>query len=93
MGNLYDELASLPLPARALDPAQQARILDRALEQCGTSGPRHRRPLRAAIIAAAVCCLCAGGVAAAGHLLAPGQVVEQMEQQDLAALFAGEDAV
>lgn len=100
MGNLYDEMETMQWPERELTRAQQEQILQQALQRVEeTRRPtvtvrRARWPVwRLVAAAAALCCLCAGGVAAAGHFLAPAQVAQQMEQQDLASLFAGGDAV
>ena len=100
MGSVYDEMETMQWPERELTRAQQERILQQALQRVeDTCRPtvtvrRARWPVwRLVAVAAALCCLCAGGVAAAGHFLAPAQVAQQMEQQDLASLFAGDDAV
>lgn len=100
MGNMYDEMETMQWPERELTRAQQEQILQQALQRVEeTCHPavtvrKGRRPVwRLIAAAAALCCLCAGGVAAAGHFLAPAQVAQQMKQQDLAALFAGDDAV
>lgn len=100
MGTVYDEMETLQWPERELTQAQQERVLQQALQRIeDTCRPavtvrRARRPVwRLVAAAVALCCLCAGGVAAAGHFLAPAQVAQQMKQQDLAALFAGDDAV
>lgn len=100
MGNVYDEMENLQWPEHELTRVQQEQILHKALQHIeGTHRQtatvrRVRRPVwRLVAAAAALCCLCAGGVAAAGHFLAPAQVAQQMEQRDLATLFAGADAV
>lgn len=100
MGNVYDEMETKQWPEHELTRAQQDRILEQALgriredRQPEVTVRRTRRPVwRLAAAAVALCCLCAGGVAAAGHFLAPTQVAQQMEQRDLSALFAGPDAV
>lgn len=100
MGNVYDEMETMQWPERELTRAQQERILQQALQRVEdtyrptVTARRARWPVwRLVAVAAALCCLCAGGVAAAGHFLAPAQVAQQMEQQDLASLFAGDDAV
>lgn len=100
MGNAYDEMETMQWPEHELTRAQQERILQQTMQRIeGTRRPavtvrRARLPVwRLVAAAAALCCLCAGGVAAAGHFLAPAQVAQQMEQWDLAALFAGPDAV
>lgn len=100
MGNVYDEMETMQWPEHELTRAQQDRILEQALgriredRQPEVIVRRTRRPVwRLAAAAVALCCLCAGGVAAAGHFLAPTQVAQQMEQRDLSALFAGPDAV
>lgn len=96
MGNAYDEMETMQWPEHELTRAQQERILQQTTQRIeGTRRPavtvrRARLPVwRLVAAAAALCCLCAGGVAAAGHFLAPAQVAQQMEQWDLAALFAG----
>lgn len=98
MRKTYDEIGKMDFPTRALTRAQQAHILDGAMARIGQTGhapARHRLRLRwkLAVAAAALCCLCAGGVAAAGYLLSPAQVAGQLDQPDLSALFAGPDAV
>lgn len=97
MKQLYDEVASVQMTAGALSEAQQKDILNRALTQVE---PARRKPLRMnwhkvwriAAVAAALCCLTAVGVTAAGHFLRPSQVAEQMENDQLADLFSGENA-
>lgn len=100
MGNVYDEMETMQWPEHELTRAQQERILQQALQRIeDTHRPtvtvrQTRRPVwRLVAAAAALCCLCAGGVAAAGHFLAPAQVAQQMGQRDLSALFKGPDAV
>lgn len=98
MKRVYDEIASVQLPEKKLYAAQQKRILNHALMQIERetgqkSSPKSWRIVWRVGLAAALCCLCAGGVAAAGYFLQPQQVAQRMERQELAALFTGEDAV
>lgn len=94
MADLYKELGDLALPAQALGAQQQERILEQALRRCTGEKRRPRRwKWRAAVLAAALCCLCAGSVAAAARLLSPGQAAQQMQEEALAALFTGDDAI
>ena len=79
MKRVYDEIASVQLPEKKLYAAQQKRILNRALMQIEQetgqkSSPKSWRIVWRVGLAAALCCLCAGGVAAAGYFLQPQQV-------------------
>lgn len=83
MGNAYDEMETMQWPEHELTRAQQERILQQTTQRIeGTRRPavtvrRARLPVwRLVAAAAALCCLCAGGVAAAGHFLAPAQVAQ-----------------
>lgn len=94
MSDLYKELGDLVLPTQTLGAEQQERILKLALQRCeGEKRPPRRWKWRAVALVAALCCLCAGGVAATARLLSPAQAASQMQEETLAALFAGEDAV
>lgn len=102
MKNVYEDIASMVLPTRALSGEQQKKIVGRALEQIGgekKQSTAHRRAWfktwRVAAAAAALCCLGALGATAAGYYLRPSQVAQHLQQEGLAALFAesGEDKI
>lgn len=100
MAKLYDELEKAAWPEEPLSGDRQARIVHLALEQIGKEKPvrptgRLRRwPVKRVLVAAAViCCLCAGGVAAAGYFLSPAETARQLQEEDLAALFEGAQSI
>lgn len=97
MKQIYDEVASVQMPTSVLSEAQQKDILNCALTQIEPTRGKSRRVnwhrvWRIAAVAAALCCLTAVGVTAASHFLRPSQVAEQMENNQLADLFNGENA-
>lgn len=100
MAKLYDELEKAAWPEEPLSGDRQARIVDLAVGQIGKEKPvrptgRLRRwPVKRVLVAAAViCCLCAGGVAAAGYFLSPAETARQLQEEDLAALFEGAQSI
>lgn len=100
MGKIYNEMDRIQWPSRKITPTQQRQIVERTMEKISkekvpvVSVKRRHFPGWKLVAAAAVlCCLCAGGVAAAGHFLTPSQVAAQMEQQKLAVLFEGEGSL
>lgn len=100
MGKIYTELDSMQWPSCEITPAQQQRIVKQAMDKISkekapapSTRQSHFPVWKLVAAAAALCCLCVGGVAAAGHFLTPSQVAEQMEQQKLAALFEGKDSL
>lgn len=99
MKKIYDELAAVQWPTDTLSEKQQKKIVAGALaqiEQTGKNPVRRRngwyKVWRVAAAAAALCCLAAVGVAAAGHFLQPTQIAQQMQKEQLADLFAGENS-
>lgn len=100
MGKIYNEMDRIQWPSREITPTQQRQIVERTMKKISkekvpvVSVKRRHFPGWKLVAAAAVlCCLCAGGVAAAGHFLTPSQVAAQMEQQKLAVLFEGEGSL
>lgn len=100
MDTIYDRVAQTDLPTEKMDADRKKRILDQAMAQIRQETPRPaihagwwKRGWRVAAAAAVLCCLAALGVTAAARFLQPSQVAQQMERQELAALFTGEDAV
>ncbi|WP_237582771.1 hypothetical protein, partial [Salmonella sp. hn-h4] len=82
-----DELASVQWPTGTLSEKQQKKIVAGALaqiEQTGKNPVRRRngwyKVWRVAAAAAALCCLAAVGVAAAGHFLQLTQIAQQMQK-------------
>lgn len=100
MDTIYDRVAQTDLPTEKMDADQAKRILAKAMAQIEQEVPRPavravwwKRGWRVAVAVAALCCLGTLGAVAATRYLQPSQVAQQMEQQELAALFTGEDAV
>lgn len=100
MEDVYETIASVNLPTCALNEEQQKKIVAMALaKKPDRSVAQNKGRLvrfkgwRMAAAVAALCCLGALGVAAAEHFLQPAQVAQQLQQEELASLFAGKDAV
>lgn len=100
MDTIYDHVAETSLPEEKMDADREKRILDRAMAQIRQETPHPavrfswwKRGWRVAVAVAALCCLGALGATAAARFLQPSQVAQQMDQQELAALFTGENAV
>lgn len=99
MSDIYSELNQREAPSRPLTQGESERILSMALQKVdGPARPaikaaRTRRPLRMAAAIAAAFCLLAGGAAAAGYLMTPRQVAEELQLESLADAFDTPDAV
>lgn len=99
MKTVYDTIASVELPSCALKESQRQRILETAMAQIDAETGSTVRPAkhwsmvwRVAAVAAVLCCLGTIGVAAASRFLKPSEVAGQMQQDELAALFAGTES-
>lgn len=99
MSDIYSELNQREAPSRPLTQGESERILSMALQKVGEQvrpalkAARTRRPLRMAAAIAAAFCLLAGGAAAAGYLMTPRQVAEELQLESLADAFDSPDAV
>lgn len=99
MKTVYDTIASVKLPSSALNESQRQRILENAMAQIDAETGSTVRPAkrwsmvwRVAAVAAVLCCLGTIGAAAASRFLKPSEIAGQMQQDELAALFAGTES-